>query len=94
VGVHPYIVGELAIGNFPDWTKAIGFLRAIPSPAPVSDDSFYDFIFQHRLMGTGIGFVDVHLLAAAMAEKDAKLWCRDKRLQSQAERLGCFFSTG
>jgi hypothetical protein len=43
-------------------------------------------IEQHRLMGTGIGWVDAHLLGAAMLN-DVRLWTLDRRLHSAAERL-------
>ncbi len=38
-------------------------------------------------MGQGIGYIDVHLLAAVALEGTARLWTRDKRLHIAAERL-------
>ena len=45
-----------------------------------------------ELHGTGIGYVDAHLLAATFLDSDGKLWTRDKRLQAQAERLGVAYA--
>ena len=47
------------------------------------------FINRHRLQGKGIGYVDVHLLAAVALTQDAKLWTRDKHLRAAAQALGC-----
>jgi hypothetical protein len=45
------------------------------------------FIETHALFGLGIGFIDVHLLAATQLAINAKLWIRDKRLLTVATRL-------
>lgn len=42
---------------------------------------------QHKLMGRGVGFVDVHLLASAKLSK-AVLWTWDKRLAAMSVELG------
>ena len=91
--MHPYVIGELATGNFPDWMRAIADLRSFSGPLPVSEDDYYGFVFRHKLMGTGIGFVDIHLLATAMSRAECRLWSRDKKLLAQAERLGCALTT-
>ena len=44
-------------------------------------------IDRHGLFGLGIGYVDVHLLAAVRLTPDASLWTRDKRLLAVAEQL-------
>jgi hypothetical protein len=40
------------------------------------------------LFGLGIGYVDVHLLAAVRLTSGASLWTRDKRLLMVASHLG------
>jgi hypothetical protein len=40
-----------------------------------------------KLFGSGIGYIDAHLLAAAAVTPGALLWTRDKRLRVIAERL-------
>jgi predicted nucleic acid-binding protein len=42
-------------------------------------------------MGRGIGYIDVHLLAAAVLSGDTRLWTRDKRLADAAKELGISF---
>jgi hypothetical protein len=46
-----------------------------------------DFIEANRLMGTGIGYTDVHVLASARLSEGARLWTDDTRLAAAARRL-------
>jgi hypothetical protein len=41
---------------------------------------------QHRLMGKGLGYIDVHLLASALLS-NGLLWTKDKRLKEAAKTL-------
>ena len=87
VGMHSFVLGELACGNLRSRVEVLSLLRALP-PMPVStDEETLFFIDQHELMGRGIGYVDVHLLASARLE-GALLWTRDKRLHPVATELG------
>jgi hypothetical protein len=45
------------------------------------------FIEEHGLMGKGLGYVDAHLLVAAVLTQ-APLWTFDKKLQESSSRLG------
>jgi len=45
-----------------------------------------DFIESNHLMGLGLGYVDVHLLACARLS-GLSLWTRDRALKSAATRL-------
>lgn len=83
---HPFVTGELAMGNPPDRRGLIAMLDTLPSAAAAPDRDLYDFIERYDLGGTGIGFVDAHLLASAHGHR-ARLWTRDKRLKAQAMRL-------
>ena len=40
----------------------------------------------HALQGSGIGWIDVHLLASALISR-TPIWTRDKTLRETAERL-------
>jgi len=56
--------------------------------AAVADsDEVLAYIERHKLYGKGIGYVDVHLLAAVALTEDALLWTRDKRLRAAAASL-------
>lgn len=87
---HPFVTGELAMGSLRDWHNTIDDLNALPRLAVVDDEDFYGFIAQNRLAGSGVGFVDVHLMAAAQSA-GARIWTRDARMASHAAALGLAF---
>jgi hypothetical protein len=53
-----------------------------------SDGEALGFIKGHALMGQGIGYIDVHLLASALLVDSVRLWTEDKRLAAVATELG------
>lgn len=83
---HPFVVGELACGNLRNRDEILSLLRQLPAAPVATDDEALLFIDRHALMGRGIGYVDVHLLAAATLAA-APLWTRDKRLAGLARAL-------
>jgi predicted nucleic acid-binding protein len=87
VVMHPYIVGELACGNFSNRQATLELLQQLRSVGVAEHDEVMDFIRVRRLHGRGIGYVDVHLLAAA-AIAGCRLWTFDKRLNAVASGLG------
>ena len=44
-------------------------------------------IWVDHLPGRGIGYIDVHLLAAAALSSDVRLWTLDRRLVTVASEL-------
>jgi predicted nucleic acid-binding protein len=83
---HPLIVGELACGNLENRREILGLLQTLPRAAAVSDDEVMRFIELRRLMGVGLGYIDVHLLASALVS-GVPLWSLDRTLNKTAERL-------
>ena len=79
VACHPFIIGELACGNLKNRTEILSLLHSLPQTPAVEDDEILLFIEKNKLMGMGIGLIDVHLLASARLA-DIPLWTRDKRL--------------
>ena len=84
---HPFVIGELACGNLANRKEILSLLAALPSAQVIEFEEFLYFIDQHRLMGRGIGFVDIHLLASAKLA-DSPLYTSDKRLKAEARRMG------
>ena len=84
---HPFIIGELACGNLRNRTEFLSLLQTLPMVPVVSQDELLFFIMQHELMGKGIGFVDINLLASAQ-QSEISLWTSDGRLNIAAEELG------
>ena len=87
VAIHPFVVGELALGNLRQRNIVLSSLRDLPHAVSASNEEVFDFIERHALAGLGIGFVDAHLLASARLTS-ASLWTRDKRLNAAAVKLG------
>lgn len=86
VVVHPFIVGELALGNLRQRNVVLSALRDLPHAVSARNEEVLDFIERHALPGSGIGWVDAHLLASARLTS-ASLWTRDKRLKAVAIQL-------
>lgn len=68
--------------------KVILLLRGLPQLEVVAETDFYTFIERNLLSGLGLGFVDLHLLAALKHFGKARFWTYDRRLDEQARRLG------
>ena len=90
---HPWVTGELALGNLSRRDEVIRLLHGLPEAALAGDDEVLTLIEQEALYGAGIGYVHAHLLAATRLTPDTTLWTRDKRLSAVAARLGLAFST-
>jgi predicted nucleic acid-binding protein len=84
---HPFVIGELALGNLRQRDIVLSALLGIPRANVANDDEVMRLINQESLFGFGIGYIDAHLLAAARLTADASLWTRDKRLSAVADRL-------
>lgn len=87
VAMHPFVVGELALGNLRDRWSIIRYLATQPMLDPVDDVSVLGFIDENKLAGRGIGYVDAHLLAAVAMTDGVGLWTRDRRLAAIALEL-------
>jgi predicted nucleic acid-binding protein len=84
--VHPFVIGELALGSMPRYDLTIRSLSELPQARVAGNGEVLLLIKQHALMATGIGFVDAHLLASAKLSS-ARLLTRDKRLARIARAL-------
>jgi predicted nucleic acid-binding protein len=85
--VHPHVIGELSLGSLRQRDAMISDLMDLPPSNVASDDEVLRFIARETLYGTGIGYVDAHLLAATRLTAGATIWTRDRHLLAAAERL-------
>jgi predicted nucleic acid-binding protein len=83
---HPFIVGEIACGNIKNRSEVLSLLRALPMARMAEHDEVLSFIDRHGLMGIGLGFIDVHLLASALLS-NVPLWTADKQLRTASAGL-------
>ena len=84
---HPWIVGELACGNLQNRSEIIAHLQSLPGAIPAEHEEVMQFIENYGLMGKGLGYIDMHLLASARLT-GVPLWTFDKRLNEVAKKLG------
>jgi predicted nucleic acid-binding protein len=84
--LHPFVVGEIALGNLRNRKLILGNLRQFSTLAVADDQDVLELIEIHGLFGMGIGYIDCHLLTSA-ALANARLWTADKRLAAAALKV-------
>ncbi len=87
VACHPFIVGELACGNLKNRAEILSLLQALPPTIQVEHEKVMKFIDGHALMGNGLGYIDIHLIASALLT-EIPLWTVDKKLNEFSSKLG------
>jgi predicted nucleic acid-binding protein len=83
---HPFVIGEIACGNLRHRDLVLGLLADLPQAPVAEHGEVMAFVEVHKLMGQGLGWVDVQLLASAALAR-ASIWSLDRRLASAADRL-------
>lgn len=83
---HPFVIGEVACGNLHRRGDILALLEALPHAGVVDHHEALHFVDAHRLGGSGVGWIDVHLMASAVLTRCA-LWTLDRRLRERAGRL-------
>jgi predicted nucleic acid-binding protein len=84
---HPFVTGELALGHLRQPAIIVALLNNLPQAVQATHEEALHFVTENRLPGTGVGWVDVHLLCSA-ALAHSRIWTLDRRLAVQASRLG------
>jgi predicted nucleic acid-binding protein len=87
---HPFIVGELACGNLRNRREIITYLQSLPMAILAEDEEVLKFIENNRLMGKGLGYIDVHLIASAVLT-NVPLWTLDKTLEKFTKKIGIHY---
>lgn len=85
---HPFVIGELALGNLRQREIVLNALSDLPHANLATDMEVLNFIHRRRLFGRGIGYIDAHLLAAVQLTAGTELWTKDQRLHGVAVYLG------
>lgn len=87
VACHPLVIGELALGGLRRPAETIELLCELPQVSVSAHEDVLRFVAEHRLGASGIGWIDAHLLCAALNSR-IPVWTRDRKLQAVAARLG------
>ncbi len=88
---HPFIIGELACGNLKNRGEILALLQSLSMAVQAGQDEVMQFISDRLLMGKGLGYVDVHLLASAVLT-GVPVWTLDQRLIQSSQDLGLHFT--
>ncbi|TMQ49847.1 MAG: type II toxin-antitoxin system VapC family toxin, partial [Candidatus Eisenbacteria bacterium] len=76
---HPFVIGELACGRMRNRQQILELIGRLPGARVADHEEVLAFVERDRLFGRGIGWVDAHLLAAALLSH-AMLFTLDRRL--------------
>lgn len=85
--MHPCILGELACGYLEPRGRILQDLTDMKQLGKARDEEVLYFIEHHQLMGSGIGYLDAHLLASVKLNTGVRLWTFDKKLAKVADQL-------
>jgi len=86
--IHPFIIGELALGSLRQRAKTVGLLDLLPQVRVAQLGEVRAMIEARRLYGLGIGLIDAHLIASVFLSPSTLLWTRDKQLRKVTEVIG------
>jgi predicted nucleic acid-binding protein len=86
VAVHEWVIGELACGHLRNRDEVLALLQDLPHGPLATHHEVLTLIHSEGLMGQGVGYVDVHLLASCRLGS-LQLWTRDPRLKRLASTL-------
>ena len=85
--VHPFVLGEIALGHVTSRAEVLADLATLDAPRVAEHAEVLALVEGGRLWGRGIGWVDAHLLASALLERTV-LWTLDAPLARVARELG------
>ena len=84
---HRFVIGELACGTLPGRrAEVLAHLSRLPDAPIAAHHEVLALVERRGLAGSGIGWVDAHLLASALLAS-APLWTLDRTLQRVASIL-------
>ena len=83
---HPFVIGELACGSLRGRGQILSRLAMLLQVPVVDHAEALAFLDTRELFARGLGWIDVHLLAAARLA-GLRLWSLDRRLVAAARSL-------
>ena len=87
---HPFIIGELACGHIKNRKEILSLLQALPMAETAEHQEVLHFLEYNLLMGKGLGYIDVHLLASALLT-EIPLWTSDRKLKAASSELNASY---
>lgn len=90
---HDFVFGELLAGDNGGRRVLLDAYAYLRQAKTVPHGEVVDFARRRKLLGRGAGWVDLHLLAAALVA-GAALWTADERLAGLAGELNVAYQPG
>lgn len=85
--VHPFVMGEVALGSLTGRAALLTYLGGLRRAPVANDEEVLGLIEDWALAGTGVGYMDAHLLASVLLTSGARLWTRDRALRRVGQQL-------
>ena len=89
--MHPFVLGEIACGNLQKRSHVLSDLQQLPLAVSAEHSEVIHFLERHKLFGSGLSWIDMHLLASALLSH-CRLWTLDSRLSHAAVALRLRYS--
>lgn len=87
---HDYVHGELLVGDNGGRKALLEDYRLLHRVPTASHEEVTVFVRERKIGGRGIGWVDAHLLAAAVLAR-VLFWTADDALQRLAQEVGVVY---
>ena len=87
VAGHEMIYGALLVGDVGGRAKMLSAYAQMAQADTIPHTEVVEFVRMHRLHGRGVGWIDLHLLAAAIVGSH-RLWTIDSRFAALAVEMG------
>lgn len=84
---HELVYGELLVGDRGGRRNFLAAYEQIHQAVTVPHREVVAFVRHWNLHGRGVGWIDIHLLASAVAGR-LQLWTADPRLHALAKEMG------
>jgi predicted nucleic acid-binding protein len=92
IALHPCVWGELLLSGLPKSGPVAEALIELDEAPLASAAEVAAFIVWANLAGTGLGYVDAHLLVSAKMLPNGSVLTNDRKLHAQAVRLGIAYT--
>ncbi len=93
VWTHTVVIGELAAGRLKHRADILRHLQKLPRADEIYLAEGLHLLDEHTLMGRGLSWSDVQLLAAARID-GLRIWTRDRALADAAGELQLGYESG
>lgn len=86
--LHPFILGELLLGGVSSKTESL--ILSLPTSRVFEYETIFEFIKKYKIQKSGLGWVDVNIIASAMGE-NYKILTFDKKLSELCRKFHCSY---